>query len=117
MSIELYDSGYIGRMVSMAGVVGREGMGLRIYSSLPAPTATPVLVVGANPVRLYLLITNEGTVDVEIAFNETFTDGKHTLVPGGHILINKDMPWTGAVWARTLAGTGSLGIESANVQP
>jgi len=32
------------------------------------------------------------------------------------MLINKDMPWTGAIWGKTLAGTGSIGLEAAKVQ-
>lgn len=116
MSVELQDSGYRGQLVSMAGVKGREGMGLVVYSSNPAPTTTPVIISGPNPARYYVLITNEGSVNVQIAFNDTFTDGFHTLFPGGSMLINKDMPWTGAIWGKTLAGTGSIGLEAAKVQ-
>lgn len=116
MSQDLFDSGYVGRQVSLAGVLGRDGLGMRVWSSTPAPSTDSIQILGSNPSRVFAEITNEGTVDVQIAFDQSFGNGYHTLVPRGSMLINRDFPWTGGVYARTLAGTGLLGVDSGSVQ-
>lgn len=119
MSDTLYDGGYVGQLVSLAGVKGRDGLGARVWSSQPAPPATGagVEVMGPNPSRLWALITNEGTVDVQLAFDNVFTNGLFTLRPGGSFMINKNLPWTGTVHARVTGGVaGTLSVAAASVQ-
>jgi len=117
MTATLYPGGYNGRLVSLGGIYGRENMGYTVYSTTGTPTTAIGTVLGPNPARLFALITNDGAVDVQIAWDDTFTNGLHLLRPGGQLLINKDLPWIGPVCARTLAGTGSIGVEAASVQP
>lgn len=116
MSDTLRDQGYIGQYISLAGRKGAPGKGLKIWSSTPAPGTTPVVVCSPNSDRVYALITNEGTIDVKIAFDESFGNGYHTLKPNGSMLINQDMPWIGGIYAETAAGTGLLGLEEAMIE-
>lgn len=117
MSDSLYDSGAVGQLVSMSGLKGRDGAGVKVWSSTPAPTTTPVVVVSTNPARLWVSITNEGTVDIQISLDGTFNNGYSTIVPKGSVLFDKNAPWTGAIWAKTGAGTGLIGLFEAMVQP
>lgn len=118
MSIDnIYDSGYVGQIRSLGGVLGAAGFGLIVYTNTPAPVSTAVVVViGPSPGRVWTLITNEGTVDVQLSFEPTFGGGYHTLKPNGSFVINKDFPWTGPVYAQTLAGTGLLGVTTSRVR-
>jgi len=116
MSDTLRDNGYAGVRTSMGGIQSRQGMGLTIWSTLAAPTTTATPISAGNPLRLYTLITNNGTVAVDIAYDATFLNGYHRLQPGGSMLINEDMPWTGEIYAKAVSGTGSLGIFLATIQ-
>lgn len=114
----ILDAGFNGEARSMANVVGRNGQGLRIYQANPQPTTTAVIVLSPSPNRKWALIQNVGSVDCYFSADEAFTDlgtVGFKLTPDGNLLFNDEMPWTGALYAKTLAGTASLALWSATV--
>jgi len=112
MGADIYDGGFNGRRVSLAGSLGAAGRGLKMWSNMPAPPITTgCILISSNPGRLFALFTNEGTVDVQIAFDNTWSNGLHTLRPGGSFQIDDQFPWTGPVYGRGVGATGSIAVE------
>ncbi len=108
------DSGYQGQIRSLAGVLGKLGMGLTIEQNYRA-VATGVItrLINPNPLRKWAVIvnpiTNSGNTDI------LFSSGSGwKLAPGGFLIINEDLPWTGEVNAyQTEVATQNIAFTEA----
>lgn len=111
------DVGYLGQLVSLAGVKGAQGKGLLITGGEATINAgTPERVLDSNPQRVWALLTNDGAVNVTIIFGDASGDsGTHVLVPNGSLLINEFMRWTGAIVSTCAAGVGTINYTEASV--
>jgi len=99
------ETGHLGRLVSLGGVVGRPGTGRRVDDYTQIVTGSTVLIMPANPYRLWASFFNrEGGVVVLGPGPDYFV----ALEPGGFFLINESMPWTGAIYAGPASGSPQL---------
>lgn len=102
------DSGYNGSIVSLAGVVGRHGYGLVIETAYLIITAGFTHErIAANPNRVWLLIQNNGLADLYVQPGSTAGPVSPHIAPGGSILFNRDMPWTGGI---SFASTADMAV-------
>ena len=110
--------GYNGRIVSLGGIQGRQGLGLQINTDLidADPLTGPHLALVSNPGRVWALISNEGTLPIWLGIGINTPNGTfHSVQPGGNMLINKDFPWTGKV-AVLAAATNAVRVTEASIQ-
>jgi len=98
------ESGYAGRIVSLAGIQGRPGHGLYAPSTAYSLSAVESQSIESNAKRVWLLISNTGPGNLRVRLAATAVGG-HIVYPGGAVLINKEMPWSGMV---TLYADGDL---------
>ena len=92
------DGGYRGRMVSLAGVVGREGYGLQVTESGIVPgfgVATDVISPNAN--RVWLIVTNLGTDVLYIHCGRVTAPSGFALQVNGTLQFDVNLPWTGGL--------------------
>lgn len=116
--VDARDQGFIGRLVSLGGVKGREGLGYMIQH---ATASTPVgggkvQIIPANSARACALITNVDAVRVYLSFVEDPNFAIHPLDPGGSFQIDEDFPWTGGVWMTYNVGVATVGFTDISVQ-
>lgn len=115
------DTGYHGKIKSLGGLNGAEGMGLIVgYDSVAIATSTNVQVLQANPCRKWAIMHNINNSDITVFFGDTAAAGVAgvRLPRLGSLLIDEFMPWTGAMTAFQDSGsTINLFIEEASVQP
>jgi hypothetical protein len=106
------DGGYLGQIVSLGGIKGAPGQGLTTQTAnVTTAAGIGFVCLAANPGRVWALITNEGAGDLTYSFEGGIT-AAHVLLPKGHILINRDLPWTGAV---TVDGTSVVSTTEASI--
>jgi len=121
---DCYDTGYFnGQLVSLAGVLGKKYRGLKLHTE-----SGQIAVAGVytsypqNPQRLWLLISNDSLRNLTIVFLDVILGNfaTHVIKPGGNILINQNLPWTGNIqFAVDVAmQSGELyNLTEASVQP
>ena len=102
-----YEPGFRGRMVSLGGVAGREGLGLHTRRPDAPITVTDQYILNTNQARMWALIQNTGLVnDLRICLDEgTGIAPAFVLKPGETLQIDKNLPWTGAVYAQSTTTT------------
>lgn len=98
------ESGYLGRLTSLGGVKGHEGIGRQVEDASALSVTSLYCAIPANPSRVWASITNDptSTNDLDIYLG----DGLYkfcSLVPGGSLLINDELPWTGNIWVNSTA--------------
>lgn len=119
MTIKIeYDSGYRGQIVSLAGVKGRLGLGLKLQmDAVAVDNVTRVQVLQSNPQRVFAIMTNEGDVDVLFALTGDTGYALHRVAArGGVFQIDKDLPWTGGVWFYGAYGATTVSYTEGLVQ-
>jgi hypothetical protein len=110
--------GFVGELVSLGGVKLTQGRGLKAISSYYVLAATEsVQLLDPNPKRMWALITDNSLDWCRILFASTgaFAANGHRLDIGGSIIINKELPWIGAVVAYSPAGSGGCTITVTEV--
>lgn len=112
------DAGYVGQIQSLAGVLGRAGLGL-VTSGYANDVSTGVEVAQANPSRVWLTVqntSNENSSNADIRV-QLGTHGFYIyLKPYGSLLINKDLPWTGIVGVEPVGAGAKVRVIEASVQ-
>jgi len=101
------DAGHLGELISLAGIKARGGRGLKVDGNAVVVTAGTVsTIIPANPKRKWALISNDSS-SYCLVYLDTYASypSQIRLEGYGHLLINADMPWTGAV-AVGAPGTG-----------
>lgn len=102
MAGEGLDSGYNGRLVSLAGILGKEGYGLRtkwavITLDLGANTET----YPNNPSRMWLFVENRSAGTIYVIFGTPVATPTPcpsvTLKSGEALQIDKNLPWSGSL--------------------
>lgn len=93
------DVGYVGQLVSLAGVKGRTSGGI-VTTGTVLDLAAAVTLCGPNPRRIWALVQNVSTageiIRIQIGLQGAFYV---YLNPYGTLLINDNMRWTGALGA------------------
>lgn len=92
------DTGYRGRLVSLGGLVGRQGHGVKAEcNSRTITTLVNNELIGSNPARLYILIKNVSAGDnTVICLGGTSAAVGFELKQGETIQFDRNMPWTGS---------------------
>lgn len=103
-----FEAGYLGRLVSLGGIVGADGKGRVVKSTTLASSANVTAILANNPKRIAALIQNGDTTNVAFVYLGTDTAGTFTsnpivLNPGGSLQIDVNLPWTGEVMIVTAA--------------
>lgn len=101
--------------VSLAGVKGRVGLGLRVTRPDTSLVFTAGLqVLGSNPARRWALIQNIGTTDINASFDSDTAVAADFIIPAKGVLqIDSQLPWTGPVSVYT---SGTVTYIEASVQ-
>lgn len=115
------DTGYHGRIISLGGIKGAEGMGLIIgYDSVALATSTNVQVLQSNPARKWAVLHNINNDDITVFFGDVAAAGVAgvRLPRYGSLTIDDGLSWIGAFTAFQDSGsTINLFVEEASVQP
>lgn len=105
------------RQVSLEGVKGGEDKSLVLTDRATAiPSAgTPIIqVLERNPLRKWALIANSplNTANFYVRIGSVFV-----LAPGGSVLINEDMPYSGPVLVQQIdVASATIDITEASVE-
>ena len=114
--------GIHGHIVSLGGITSRLGTGFVLYAFTGSVLfGTEAVALPANMLRKWALIVSDPDEEqgLLVSLGETglaATVHLH-LAPGGHILINELMPWTGAIYVDSdSAGTAVYQVAEASIQ-
>ncbi len=106
--------------VSLDGIEGKEGRGLTVVSTTGTTNWMVTEAVAAeNPRRAWLLCSNAGSFKFRIKpqGSEGSAATYHDVLPGGSLLINKDMPFTGVIKiVGDVSGDSTYVLTEASVQ-
>jgi len=113
-----HDPGYNGRLMSLGGVIGREGLGLVVENKIYTETGIATQLIPSNPARYWLIMRNIGTLRTNIAFGPDgggYATANHIyLEPGDVFQIDRMIPWTGSI-SCFAAGDVLLSVAEASV--
>jgi len=119
--VTILDTGFKGSMTSLANIQGAADRGQRMdINSVPIETSTNRQVLQSNPARLWAILQNINSADITVFFGDVASAGVAgiRLAQYGSIVINKDIPWAGAMTAFQDSGsTINLFVMEASVQP
>lgn len=117
MTKPVRDAGFVGRLVSLAGVLGAEGLGRSArHDSVSISSGLGVIGLESNPLRIAASVQNYSVDDVLNVFLGDTTDGPvFTLKHLGYLQIDINMPWTGAIYLQS-GGTGIAAINEMSIQ-
>jgi len=111
-------SGRRGSIVSLGGVISKPGSGLILEGnsiSIPSAGLPIVSILQNNPLRVWALIANSALNTANFYIN--LAGISLILTPGGSILINSEMPWTGGATAQQLdVASASIDILEAVIE-
>lgn len=111
-----YDPGYRSVPVSMAGVKGRPGFGLRVNSYFQTVLAAiPIqMVAPANSKRVALMIqVRDDTNGIQVYMGQ-FT-APFYMWPHDTFIWDKDFPWTGPIYAIGLTGDSDILVAETDL--
>jgi len=114
--IIIEDVGYDGTP-SLGGVRGSEHGRGRLYTvdTFGLTPAAVNQVLNANSKRLSALIVNAGANPMVVYFDPTYTSPAALLNPGGSLQIDKNLPWTGAVFCGSNLGVAAFYVSEISV--
>jgi len=117
MAEPIREAGYVGQLISLAGVRGREGLGrIGMTEAVTVVAASAIVGLLSNPARLAASIQNLSVDDdLDVYFGDTSLGPKFTLPHLGYLQIDYLMPWTGPVYLYS-AGTGIVTVSELSVQ-
>lgn len=105
---KILEPGYIGPLVSLAGILGKPGRGRQLNSYFRAVGVAPrQQFLSANSNRISCIIQNVDSETVYLAFAGN-TDAEIVLTQSQSFQIDENFPWTGSLMASVIAGTGHL---------
>lgn len=112
------DPGYVGRIKSLAGVLGREGAGLIVNQGSYAAGTSFGQILQNNPARKWAIIELDPDENEYgyIAFGDECSGTRLHLKAGGVLIINEELPWTGSVSVMAETATALFLFAEASVQ-
>lgn len=119
MAVEIRDSGYRGKITSLAGIEGRSTL---VYMDNVAVGASALVqVLQARPERKWAIIQNNpesaSIARFRVVFEGQAIDGYLILDPGDAFQIDDSVPWTGEVWIGEASGNaGTCSVVESRVQ-
>jgi len=109
------EQGYVGRVVSLAGVVGMEGRGRESYNDLiPMVGSTGRLILTSNSRRISAIIQNRIAGDLYITLGEEYNGLGIVLFQNQSLQIDRDFPWTGDIRGFSLT-SGNVGVIEISI--
>jgi len=113
------DSGYVGQIKSLAGVLSAPGRGLSVnVESVDLLTSINKQVLQSNSCRKWAVLQNINADDITVFFGDIAAAGVAgvRLAKYGSLIINEDLSWTGAMTAFQDSGsTINLFVMEASI--
>ena len=112
------EQGYNGQLVSLAGRLGRPGVGLKVNNTVYTGVGIATQLIPANSDRVWMIIQNSGLLKTNLAFGPDgggYATASHIYLEAGATLqIDKLLPWSGSMSAFA-AGDVVLSVAEASV--
>lgn len=114
----IYDQGYQD-VYSLTGSKHKRGLPLlMVKQNITVTNTATSTLMEANGNRLWAeIINNDNAEQIVLYLGETWGYYEAIIQPHGSYLINRDNPWSGAVYADNVAGSSVVISHEVSIQP